>query len=449
MPNARPSAADLLRQKFSRQMSVMYCQEVPDYQKAVDLVKQVNADVAADTAQNLDLEALSEERHGAIRLGKASELSMMRRLFAVLGMYPVGYYDLSVAGIPVHSTAFRPISNDAIAFCPFRIFTSLLRVELIEDADLRDKTNTILAERNVFSDKLVELLEKQEATGSLTEQEEDQFIEELVKTFKWNDQANVSADVYEDLHDAHRLIADVVSFKGPHINHLTPRTLDIDAVQDNMAKVGLNPKAVVEGPPQRAVPILLRQTAFKALEEEVFFQTTDGKLQAGAHTARFGEIEQRGAALTPKGQALYDELLNKTRAIITPKADGSNVDAYIAELHKVFQDFPDDLNELRAQGLIYCHYQHANGNTAPVDKSDAAALESLIQQGAITFSPITYEDFLPVSAAGIFQSNLGNSQNQQSLNDANQADFEKALGAPVNDLHALYATMQDQSLQSL
>jgi hypothetical protein len=54
------------------------------------------------------------------------------------------------------------------------------------------------------------------------------------KPFRWHDKANVSPNMYHRLHDAHRLIADVVSFKGPHINHLTPRTLDIDAVQARM-----------------------------------------------------------------------------------------------------------------------------------------------------------------------------------------------------------------------
>ncbi|NHN23202.1 DUF1338 family protein, partial [Bacillus amyloliquefaciens] len=68
-------------------------------------------------------------------------------------------------------------------------------------------------------------------------------------------------------------------------------------------------KAVVEGPPPRAVPILLRQTSFKAIEEDVVFPGD----QPGQHTARFGEIEQRGAALTPAGRALYDRLLEQAR----------------------------------------------------------------------------------------------------------------------------------------
>ena len=108
----------------------------------------------------------------------------------------------------------------------------------------------------------------------------------------------------------------MVSFRGPHINHLTPRTLDIDAAQAGMPQHGMDAKDVVEGPPRRACPILLRQTSFKALKEAIRF-TDDavGAARAGAHTARFGEIEQRGVALTRKGRALYDELLGLVRGI--------------------------------------------------------------------------------------------------------------------------------------
>ncbi|MFT7865638.1 2-oxoadipate dioxygenase/decarboxylase family protein, partial [Salmonella enterica] len=65
------------------------------------------------------------------------------------------------------------------------------------------------------------------------------------------------------------------------------------------------PKILIEGPPRREIPLLLRQTSFKALEEPVHFAGE----HLGTHTARFGEIEQRGVALTPKGRELYDRLL--------------------------------------------------------------------------------------------------------------------------------------------
>jgi len=439
---------DRLRQKFSQAMATMYCREVPDYQKVVDLVQSVNA--AHDpSASARDLTALSEERHGAIRIGKAEELSTIRRLFAVLGMAPVGYYDLSVAAIPVHSTAFRPITAEAISACPFRVFTSLLRLDLIDDADLRQSAHDVLAARHIFSDTLLDLLAHYENTDTLSDTDADLFIDHLVTVFQWREEANVSAALYQKFHDAHRLIADVVSFKGPHINHLTPRTLDIDQVQDQMPHVGLNPKAVIEGPPKRAIPLLLRQTAFNALKEDVTFIDMDGSAKRGAHTARFGEIEQRGAALTPKGQALYDQLLNEARQQVIPTGDGKNAAAYYEALEQTFTRFPDDLETLHAEKLIYVTYHLSEHGKDQAYTPTKETLAQAIKDGFVTVQPITYEDFLPVSAAGIFQSNLGDAQGQQFVENANQAAFETALGGPVTDLFKYYEHIQAASLAAL
>lgn len=137
---------DDIRTGFSSAMSAMYRDEVPAYGTLLSLVAEVNAEVlrrdatlAADLAATDQLDRISQERHGAIRLGTAEELATMRRLFAVMGMYPVGYYDLSAAGVPVHSTAFRPVGEAALRRNPFRVFTSLLRLDLIADAALRDR----------------------------------------------------------------------------------------------------------------------------------------------------------------------------------------------------------------------------------------------------------------------------------------------------------------------
>ena len=51
-------------------------------------------------------------------------------------------------------------------------------------------------------------------------------------------------------------------------------------------------------------------------------------------------------------------------------------------------------------------------------------MDALVEQGLVEAQPITYEDFLPVSAAGIFQSNLGGAQN-----DAYAATAEIQAGA--------------------
>ena len=157
-------SSDSIRARFSAAMSAMYREEVPAYGTLMALVAQVNAEVlerdpklAADLAETDQLGRISEERHGAIRVGTAQELATIRRLFAVIGMYPVGYYDLSEAGVPVHSTAFRPVGEAALRTNPFRIFTSLLRLELLSDTALREQARQILALRHIFSTRALEL----------------------------------------------------------------------------------------------------------------------------------------------------------------------------------------------------------------------------------------------------------------------------------------------------
>lgn len=444
-------AADDIRSQFSAAMSSMYRDEVPAYGTLMALVGRVNnATLDADPHLKERLEAtdslerISQERHGAIRLGTAAELSMMRRVFAVMGMHPVGYYDLSTAGVPVHSTAFRPVKDRHQKRNPFRVFTSLLRLDLIADEELRKEAATVLAARKIFTGKATALVEKAERDGGLDAADAALFVAEVLETFRWHDKAIVDAGMYKRLHDAHRLIADVVSFKGPHINHLTPRTLDIDAVQTLMPAEGIAPKAVVEGPPTRKCPILLRQTSFKALEEPVAFIGENGEWHAGSHTARFGEIEQRGVALTPKGRALYDALLNETRAKVRPAADGSNSAEYEAALADVFTAFPDDWNGIRKAGLGYFSYSLTKkGKAASQPELD---IETAIAQGLIQFDPIVYEDFLPVSAAGIFQSNLGDDATQEFTASPNQVMFERDLGASVIDEFAHYAAIEKASL---
>lgn len=61
-----------------------------------------------------------------------------------------GYYDLSTAGLPVHATAFRA-TDLTLLENPFRIFTSLLRLDLIADEATRELARCTLAARDIFS----------------------------------------------------------------------------------------------------------------------------------------------------------------------------------------------------------------------------------------------------------------------------------------------------------
>ncbi|MCL7707033.1 DUF1338 family protein, partial [Enterobacter kobei] len=146
-----------------------------------------NADVLA---------GLDVLRHGAIRVGKAQELSTLRRMFAIMGMYPVSYYDLSQAGVPVHSTAFRPVDDAALYRNPFRIFTSLLRLELIENVPLRERAAEILAQRNIFTPRCLALLDLWESEGQFTDVQAREFVQEALETFRWHRHATVDQETY-------------------------------------------------------------------------------------------------------------------------------------------------------------------------------------------------------------------------------------------------------------
>ena len=403
------ASADSIRKMFASAISDMYQAEAPQYRAMKSLVADVNRQTLADEpqlkrrlAENNELERLDVERHGAIRVGTAEELSMLRRLFAIMGMAPVGYYDLSIAGIPVHSTAFRPIRESALRASPFRIFTSLLRLDLIADAQAHAIAAKVLAQRDIFTPRCRTLIDLFERRG-FDDGEAREFVLEAAKIFRWNGQATVSSAVYRTLYATHPLLADIVCFKGPHINHLTLHALDIDAAHSAMAARGMNPKAIVEGPPRRRCPILLRQTSFKACPEPVEFIEEEGRRVTGAHTARFGEIEQRGAALTGKGRALYDRLLADAQAAAPLATDGANALAFNEELARRFAAFPDDHETLRHEKLAFFHYS-ADPSGRGRESTSAGSLDDLLRTGALRAEPIVYEDFLPVSAAGIFRS---------------------------------------------
>jgi len=441
-----------IRGWFCHAMSEMYQSEVAQYGALIKLVADVNAETLRRDSElrkslerNGEIDRLSVERHGAIRLATARELFDVRRVFAVMGMHPVGYYDLSAAGLPVHSTAFRAIDEGARYSNPFRIFASLLRLDLIKDALLLAEVRRTLVTRQIFTPRALELVSIFEAESGLTQLLAKEFVREVLDAFRWHNNATVSVATYKRLYAAHSLIADVVSFKGPHINHLTLHTLDIDAVQAGMPKRGIAPKAVIEGPPRRACPILLRQTSFKALEEVVLFQEDKNRFAAGIHAARFGEIEQRGVALTRKGRKLYDELLASMRRSVQDRE--SNDDTNDVELTDCFRSFPDDWKKLRSQGLAFFRYSAtpdgiavSNGGKPPLTVGE------MIEKGLLRFEPMVYEDFLPVSAAGIFQSNLGTNERRDYATYPNRAEFEAALGMKVYDEFELYAQAENASL---
>jgi uncharacterized glyoxalase superfamily metalloenzyme YdcJ len=105
---------------------------------------------------------------------------------------------------------------------------------------------------------------------------------------------------------------------------------------------------------------------------------------------------------------------------------------------------PRTERELALQGLGFFTYRVTE--VAP----GGNALKDLLESGALIAEPIVYEDFLPRSAAGIFQSNLsdeGTRDDAQAGADYDLDRLAELVGAEIHDPFDLYGAQQDASLR--
>lgn len=211
-------------------------------------------------------------------------------------------------------------------------------------------------------------------------------------------------------------------------------------------------KDYTEGPAEDT-PVLLRQDAYKALTEPVQFTNPDGTIVNTVHTARFGEIEQRFYATTPAGRALYDRCLAEADAAKdkNPGLSKSDFAAYERLYAAPFAPFPKTLPALLAQGLVYGRYvATADGIAAGQEKRIATVdVAELVRLGYADYEGLRYEDFLPISAAGIFASNLAQYGTQSTAAQKptyTQAQLEAILGRKIVDPNVTYAGVEAESL---
>jgi uncharacterized glyoxalase superfamily metalloenzyme YdcJ len=521
-----------IRTKFSRAMSAMYREEIPQYGQLLYAVagtnidkllekwgetikinnehiydeflqlKKINEqDFIADPEQMnrkldnlkepienlknpelkkalLNFKRTTEEKHGAIRIGTEEELQAIADIFAIMGMQPVGYYNLAPEGLPVHSTAFRPVNQEALEENPFRVFTSFLRQDQLS-ANAKKIAEPVLNTRkdpnNPFKNSasnVMHYIKLFKENNGLNKNEAQQFVDEALKIFRWSEGKNqprkshLNTAEYKQLLAESGLLADAVGV-GINMNHLTPSSADIDASHQKMKDLGLTTIPAIQGPPS-SCPVLLRQTSFEAVQSPVEF--TDG---TSGHRARFGEIEQRFVALTPEGRKLYDLLLSETHKITTVLNSDGKIDRakskekhpdYVKILNEVFTNgfcdndgrkipaIPASMEEMRKQGLAYFQYSRADKNAQLPEFSGnyKNKLQSLIDAGIVIAEPIIYNDFLPVSATGIFKSNLvegGESEVKAPVDK--QEELEKSMGRKILDPFAIYAADEAKSISAV
>ncbi len=405
-----------LRALFAAGLSAMYAGEVPAYAALVEVSGEVNADYVArhhDPERFGSLQRVTAERHGAIRVGSPAELAAVAELFAAFGMLPVGYYDLRSAAspIPVVSTAFRPVDANELALNPFRVFTSMLATRDLRyfTAELRTRIQTFLAHRQLFDPALLARARIIAAEGGCAADEAQSFVAAAVAAFALSREP-IDKSWYDELSRVSAVAADIAGVGSTHINHLTPRVLDIDDLYQRMTRRGIAMIDTIQGPPRTEGPaVLLRQTSFRALAEPCLFRAHDGTLRPGNLRVRFGEVEARGVALTPRGRGRYDAAM----AQLVGEADPAQVWSHY---------FPSTDKEMAADGLAY-------------------------YRGGVPSTPIVYEDFLPASAAGIFRSNLDRDTRAGDVADDSGYDMQwlaGAIGRDIYDPYALYEALSQE-----
>lgn len=391
-----------LRAQFAAGLSRMYGAEVPAYHTLVEVSAQVNC--AHTGALRLgSLERVTAERHGAVRVGNARELAQVADLFSAFGMYPVGFYDLRTAAspVPVVSTAFRPIDPDELARNPFRVFTSMLAAADTRffAPELRTRVDHFLDNRQLFDPSLIASARRIAAAGGCSADEAQEFVAAAVAAFALSREP-IDRAWYEELSAVSAVAADIAGVSTTHLNHLTPRVLDIDALQHQMTARGITMIDHIQGPPRVDGPqVLLRQTSFRALAEPRRFRSPSGTVSEGTLRVRFGEVEQRGVALTPAGRRRYDAAMSAP----DPAAGWH-------------EHFPATDAEMAEAGLAY----YVGGDPS---------------------KPVVYEDFLPASAAEIFRSNLDGDASAAEGGDTTDYSLEwmaGQIGRHIHDPYDLY-----------
>jgi uncharacterized glyoxalase superfamily metalloenzyme YdcJ len=345
----------------------------------------------------------------------------------------------------VVSTAFRPVDPEELARNPFRVFTSMLTTEdrRFFDPPTQQRLEACIGSRRLFRDDLLALADRAAAEGGLPGDDARELLRLATAAFELS-QEPVDKAWYDHLERISSVAADIGGVPSTHINHLTPRVLDIDELYTRMQGRGITMIDEIQGPPPWEGPdVLLRQTSFRALAEGRTFAMPDGSIRTGRLKVRFGEVEQRGIALTPKGRDLYDGLVaevDRRRSL-----DGGRSRVEIAQ--EVWREnLPGTELGLALQGLGSFTYRAGSGAIAP---GATVSLRSLLESGALHAVPIVYEDFLPRSAAGIFRSNLtdaGTRDDEQAGAVWDAARLSDAIGIPIHDGMSLYAAQQAASL---
>ena len=116
-------------------------------------------------------------------------------------------------------------------------------------ADLERRLETFLGARMLFGPELLALADRAEADGGLPEDQAAEFLRLATEAFELSREP-VDQAWYDELEAVSAVAADIGGIASTHINHLTPRVLDIDDLYARMEARGITMIDAIQGPPR-------------------------------------------------------------------------------------------------------------------------------------------------------------------------------------------------------
>ena len=144
------------------------------------------------------------------------------------------------------------------------------------DASTQARLEAFFAARELFSPELLVLADEAAAARELHASAAERFLTLATRSFALSS-IPIERDWYDHLAAISAVAADIGGVPATHLNHLTPRVLDIDDLYARMSARGVAMISEIQGPPAWDGPdVLLRQTSFRALAERRRFRGADG-----------------------------------------------------------------------------------------------------------------------------------------------------------------------------
>ena len=417
---------------------------MPIYQQMIDVARDINQAAGEETADRL-----GRIMHAAIRCACPSELKTIARIMAVIGCFPVNYYDLREK-VSVQSTAFRPTDLNEIKENGFRLFCSMLSMDCIDEKD-QPFVQSIIDRRNLFSDEFLGLIQAGLNQGLISDQA-DSFVNYCVTLFIRPQDAMVSIKEFERLQSINKVAAQVLVSNSLAFNHLTPSVASVPTAHEIMQQRGIATIPVWQGPV--GLDVILRQTSCLAPPVKVRFADGAGGFVEQDYQETFIEFEQRLQALTRIGRQQFERMFAAGKRLLTmSESDDGYASHYYQVMGDALASFPTKLQKLWKQGLGYFTFHLATADEGHARKRRRSLknvrFDDLIDDGTILLLPQTYEDFFGPAATNIFNSNIGlddvtnvgiSKTEKESL-----ADFEKMIGSPLLDMYDYYDAIQAAS----